>query len=69
MDLRRSEWIPDRVTFSLIELPVDTGRRGYMDCVRINIGCLCINTHGIAAACDNVQWPQPCTRIQIRAGV
>ena len=28
-----------RVTFSLIELHVDTGRRGYMDCVPINIGC------------------------------
>ena len=37
MDLRRSERIPDRVTFLLIELPVDAGRRGYMDCVPINI--------------------------------
>ena len=39
MDLRRSEWIPDRVIFSLIELPADIGRWGYMDCVPINIGC------------------------------
>ena len=29
-----------RGTLSFIELPVDTGRRGYMICVPINIGCL-----------------------------
>jgi hypothetical protein len=28
-----------RGTLSFIELPVDTGRRGYMICVPINIGC------------------------------
>ena len=32
MDTRRG-------TLSFIELPVDTGRRGYMICVPINIGC------------------------------
>jgi hypothetical protein len=32
MDTRRG-------TLSFIELPVDTGRRGYMNCVPINIGC------------------------------
>ena len=30
-----------RGTLSFIELPVDTGRRGYMICVPINIGCCC----------------------------
>ena len=30
-----------RGTLSFIELPVDTGRRGYMNCVPINIGCCC----------------------------
>ena len=31
-----------RGTLSFIELPVDTGRRGYMICVPINIGCCCV---------------------------
>ena len=26
----------------LLELPADTGRRGYMNCVPINIGCCCL---------------------------
>ena len=31
-----------RGTLSFIELPVDTGRGGYMICVPINIGCCCM---------------------------
>ena len=33
-----------RGTLSFIELPVDTGRRGYMICVPINIGCCAEDT-------------------------
>lgn len=36
-----------RGTLSFIELPVDTGRRGYMICVPITIGCCSRDRHAV----------------------
>ena len=47
-----------RGTLSFIELPVDTGRRGYMICVPINIGCCCDGEQvlrGLVCVCDELQ--------------
>ena len=50
-----------RGTLSFIELPVDTGRRGYMICVPINIGCCRPESAGKTArkrnnvACEEVR--------------
>ena len=44
-----------RGTLSFIELPVDTGRRGYMICVPINIGCCsAVSAHDALHALDRM---------------
>ena len=46
-----------RGTLSFIELPVDTGRRGYMICVPINIGCCRAQDHDQQGLTDGASVP------------
>jgi hypothetical protein len=40
-----------------IELPVDTGRRGYMICVPINIGCCCCQINMVKNMGPSIRVP------------